>query len=218
MDLFQLVDVASPRKVVVTYTADRVVHTVTWDTPGREAERVLPAMLAGVEAAGASLGDLRRLLVVHGPGSFTGLRVAVTVANVLGVTYPELQLCPLTEGMLLAAADGFEAPRYVFASYASDVFLFSGDGTFLGRVAGSEFSPQEGDAGILTEQIPVHDKIRPVDPARRFPSSTFLCSLHEYAPATSGQMFPFYAKEANITTPKYHVPVMQPPGDSSLAK
>ncbi|PIV90502.1 hypothetical protein COW46_03290 [Candidatus Gracilibacteria bacterium CG17_big_fil_post_rev_8_21_14_2_50_48_13] len=209
MALFQFINAATTEKSVVTYSDSAILHVTRWDVSGREAEHVLPAMMEGATAVGATLADLDQLTVVHGPGSFTGLRVAVTVANMLWATYPHIALCPVTAGVLLAVADHFSAPRYVFATYASDVFLFDGDGVHKGRVSGPAFTPEMGDAGQLVSTIAAHEKVRPVALEEALARHDVLMQLHEYVTPASGQLLPFYAKDANITTPKHHAPDLQ---------
>lgn len=50
--------------------------------PGRSAsERLLPAIREVVSATGNDLGSLKAIAVVHGPGSFTGIRVGLSAAK-----------------------------------------------------------------------------------------------------------------------------------------
>lgn len=175
---------------------------------------MLPGVLAGCDAAGITPGQLDGLVVVHGPGSFTGLRVAVTIANMLALTHPDIPLFAVTGGQVLAHLDGYSAQRYVFAPYASDVFLFDTEGALLDRQPGVEWKPREGDAG---EVIPLLAQVRSVDMAQ-LENATVLMGLMEHLTRVEGQMLPFYAKDANITTPKNHVPGSQLPLDPAPSK
>jgi tRNA threonylcarbamoyladenosine biosynthesis protein TsaB len=50
--------------------------------PGRSAsERLVPVVRAAMEAQGWRLGELAAIVVVHGPGSFTGIRVGLSAAK-----------------------------------------------------------------------------------------------------------------------------------------
>jgi tRNA threonylcarbamoyladenosine biosynthesis protein TsaB len=50
--------------------------------PGRTAsERLVPAVRRVMEACGWRLGELTAVVVVHGPGSFTGVRVGLSAAK-----------------------------------------------------------------------------------------------------------------------------------------
>ena len=62
------------------YMAAKIVDSET--LPGRTAsERLIPALKALIERDGITLQHLRAVVVVHGPGSFTGLRVGVSAAK-----------------------------------------------------------------------------------------------------------------------------------------
>lgn len=205
--MYQLLNCATTRKSVITYDETRVIHVASWDVSGKEAAHVLPGVLAGCTAAGGTPKDVQKLIVVHGPGSFTGLRVAVTVANMIKVTYPALELFAVTAGQILAHCDGYTAERYVFGPYPSDVFLFDADGAFIDREAGLTWQPQEGDAGELVPALP--QTIRSIDMVQLEDHATLL-GLHEHLTPVDGQLLPFYAKGANITTPKNPAQPMQP--------
>lgn len=207
MAIYQLINCATRRKSVLTYTEEKLLHAAVWEVTGQEAAHVLPGILAGCDAAGITPAQLERVTVVQGPGSFTGLRVAVTVANMLAVTHPEIRLYAMTAGQLLAHLDGGQAGRIVFAPYASDVFLFDKEGTFLERQPGTQWHPHTGDAGELVSLLPGAESVRALD-LMQLENATSLMALHEYLVPVEGQLLPFYAKDANITTSKRPAPGM----------
>ena len=55
-----------------------------WSAGYRHAGELLPRLLALVARAGRSLGDTTLVAVGDGPGSFTGLRVGMSVAKAIG--------------------------------------------------------------------------------------------------------------------------------------
>ncbi len=55
----------------------------SWQAQNDEAERLMPAIDELLTASNLTYKDLDKILVIKGPGSFTGLRVGVTVANTI---------------------------------------------------------------------------------------------------------------------------------------
>ena len=47
------------------------------------ASKVLPIIKDGIEQSNITLNDLNKIFIVNGPGSFTGIRVGVTVAKTI---------------------------------------------------------------------------------------------------------------------------------------
>ncbi len=63
--------------------AGEILHTKEWEA-GRQLSVQLPAAIDEVLAVTASdYSDLTGLIVYEGPGSFTGLRIGITIANAI---------------------------------------------------------------------------------------------------------------------------------------
>ena len=77
------IDAASPVPAVCVVSGGRLVEE---PLPGdaRASEALLPAIGRALAAAGLDLADCARIAVCAGPGSFTGLRVALATAWGLG--------------------------------------------------------------------------------------------------------------------------------------
>jgi tRNA threonylcarbamoyladenosine biosynthesis protein TsaB len=77
--------------------------------PGRtSSERLVPAVRRVMESAGWRLRELAAIVVVHGPGSFTGVRVGLSAAKGLSEA-GGVPLIAVSRLALLAAAAGEEA-------------------------------------------------------------------------------------------------------------
>ncbi|RZU40234.1 tRNA (adenosine(37)-N6)-threonylcarbamoyltransferase complex dimerization subunit type 1 TsaB [Edaphobacter modestus] len=95
--------------------------------PGRSAsERLIPAIRQRMAAEGWKLSELTAIAVVHGPGSFTGVRVGLSAAKGLSEA-GRVPLIAVSRLAVLAAAAG---------SVESDVcaVLDAGRGEFYGGV------------------------------------------------------------------------------------
>lgn len=66
--------------------ADRSVHR-DQPSPGQKADRLMPAIAECLEEAGVVRGEIKRIVCGAGPGSFTSLRIAGSVAKGLAVGY-----------------------------------------------------------------------------------------------------------------------------------
>ncbi|MFZ5933137.1 MAG: tRNA (adenosine(37)-N6)-threonylcarbamoyltransferase complex dimerization subunit type 1 TsaB [Patescibacteria group bacterium] len=75
-----IIDTSSPEKVVIGLDEKR------FEAPAKEgaSQRLLPFIVETLKKEGKELKDIKEIEVNTGPGSFTGLRVGVSVANALG--------------------------------------------------------------------------------------------------------------------------------------
>ena len=71
------------KTATVTVKDDRNEVTVTADPSRKHAETILPAVQEALGQCGYTLRDLDYVAVDVGPGSFTGLRIGICVANAL---------------------------------------------------------------------------------------------------------------------------------------
>jgi len=74
------IDTSSAEKIVIGISES--IH----ETDARQAksQKLLPFIIEKLSESGKSFKDLTQIEVNTGPGSFTGLRVGVSVANALG--------------------------------------------------------------------------------------------------------------------------------------
>jgi tRNA threonylcarbamoyladenosine biosynthesis protein TsaB len=99
-----LIDTCGSEGTVALAEAERVVASET--LPGRSAsERLVPVVRGMMSAAGWRLGELAAIVVVHGPGSFTGVRVGLSAAKGLSEA-GGVGLVAVSRLALLAAAAG----------------------------------------------------------------------------------------------------------------
>jgi tRNA threonylcarbamoyladenosine biosynthesis protein TsaB len=77
-------DTATPAVSVALHDGERVVCEASATDARRHAELLMPMIAKVMADAGASRGDLSAVAVGVGPGPYTGLRVGVVTARVLG--------------------------------------------------------------------------------------------------------------------------------------
>lgn len=98
-----------------------------WSSAQRQSAELLPRLLALVASADRSLGDVRAMAVGTGPGSFTGLRVAMAIAKgmALGLGRPIVGV-PSLPAWLAADPDAVAA---VARAGAREAYLLVRGGT-----------------------------------------------------------------------------------------
>ena len=74
------INTASSTSNVALFTDGGEIKQVTWDAQNNEAEKLMPAI---DQLTGGHFEQIDEVLVVNGPGSFTGLRIGVATANTI---------------------------------------------------------------------------------------------------------------------------------------
>lgn len=74
-------DACTYRATVAVFEGDRLLSDGSVAMRGREAERLMPAVDQALGAAGATVADVGRIVCGAGPGSFTSLRIAASIAK-----------------------------------------------------------------------------------------------------------------------------------------
>jgi tRNA threonylcarbamoyladenosine biosynthesis protein TsaB len=87
----------------------RAAHHVALAAGSGRGRDVLPALASLLAEAGASVRDVERIVIDVGPGSFTGVRVGVTLAKTLAWAL-DLRVWAVNSLDLLAAEATQEAP------------------------------------------------------------------------------------------------------------
>jgi tRNA threonylcarbamoyl adenosine modification protein YeaZ len=117
---------------------ERLVAELTWDVGQRHSAELLQRLDWLLETAGAAPADLTEIAVATGPGSFNGVRVALTVAK---------SLC-FALGARLAACSTLDAAAWGYASAGDPVWAMLDAGR--GEVYAAEYPSPATDAAAWT--------------------------------------------------------------------
>ena len=130
-------DVASSVCTVALFdpASDAVLAEKVWRSRRRQTEETLPAVADALDQAGAAMDDIGFLAVATGPGSFTGVRIGISVVKGIALGLPQP---PQLIGLPVLSVT---AARFVpLAAPSADVWpvLQAGRGRFNWAVAPSD--------------------------------------------------------------------------------
>ncbi len=103
-------DASIYRGTVAVLDGTRLVVAQSAAMRGQDAERLMPAVDQAVRDAGCTVSDLDRVVCGSGPGSFTSLRIAASLAKGLAVGR-SIPLFAVSSLALIVAANVKDGPR-----------------------------------------------------------------------------------------------------------
>jgi len=77
------IDTASSHTSIALFEDGNISQELTWKSENNEAEKLMPAIEQMLNQNNLSYENIDQIYCVKGPGSFTGLRIGVTVANTI---------------------------------------------------------------------------------------------------------------------------------------
>lgn len=95
------IDTAAYKRTVAVIIDDEIASFIEEDNDTNLSVRMLPMLSEAISAAKITPADIDEIYVVNGPGSFTGIRVGVTIAKVYAWALKK-KIVPLSELELLA--------------------------------------------------------------------------------------------------------------------
>ncbi|MFO7741749.1 MAG: tRNA (adenosine(37)-N6)-threonylcarbamoyltransferase complex dimerization subunit type 1 TsaB [Anaerolineae bacterium] len=104
------IDTATSQASLAFHDGFRVRIEHTWEAPRRHTTELTPRLAAAMEQLSLRRDQLRAIVVTKGPGSFTGLRIGLSVAKGLAVAQ-RLPLIGIPTLDVVAAAQGRDRRR-----------------------------------------------------------------------------------------------------------
>lgn len=149
MPLVLAINTATPTKTIALIKDNSLIDEVSWDQPMSESDMVLPTIDALLKKHSLSRTELTQILVVHGPGSFTGLRIGVTIANTIAYAL-QISIGSISSLAFLRARSASPVDMVFFETAPN--LLFIEDITSLRRVTIAEI-PSQGivATGVVSE-------------------------------------------------------------------
>jgi tRNA threonylcarbamoyl adenosine modification protein YeaZ len=177
-------DTATPAVTVALHDGTQVLAEATTIDKHRHAELLAPAVEQVLAEAGAERGDLTHVAVGVGPGPYTGLRVGIVTARMLGaaLAIPVHGVCSLDIIAAEVTGPTMTAPQFLVATDARrrEVYYARYD------QAGRYFGPQvdkpadiEGHASLpaFGEGARLYADLFPLAGGPMYPAAAALCRL-----------------------------------------
>lgn len=80
------IDTHSNKITMVLYKEKKIFYKREENTSLNHSENTMPILIEVLKKANIETSDLNEIIVVNGPGSFTGIRIGVTIAKTLAYT------------------------------------------------------------------------------------------------------------------------------------
>ncbi len=92
------INTSGPMESLAVFSKNKLLAQTSWKGNYDETKKLLPAVEKLLKKVRVGFSDIDRIVVVSGPGSFTALRIGVTVANVLafGLEVPLFSVSTMT--------------------------------------------------------------------------------------------------------------------------
>ena len=197
--------------VAVFDPARDVLREAYSDEPQGQAQKIVPLVQDVVEQAGLSFDDIGSIVVCHGPGTFTGIRIGLSAAKALGlvVDVPVYGISSLQALAITASVQGEKNEMQVIVETRRQDFyvqaftcdaqaitesasVFAGDIDIQGRVlVGNAIDRFDPDEQYQRSDV---RKINVAQVARSFTSgdNAFFVS----------DVFPIYLRAPDVSQPK----------------
>lgn len=105
------IDTHASNIILVLYKDNQIIKKVTQESSMSHSVYCLPLIKSLLEESNLELKDLSLLLVVNGPGSFTGIRIGMTIAKV--IAYSLNIPIKLIDSLLIKALNVEASTKYI---------------------------------------------------------------------------------------------------------
>ena len=120
---YLLIDTATSYLIVSIVIDDKLVYLYNQEEGHRMSERVMPVIVEAFDKAGIKPKDLDMILATTGPGSFTGIRVGLTVAKTMAWSL-KIPVVPIST--LEVMVSGYDDKKNIGLINARRGFVYAG--------------------------------------------------------------------------------------------
>lgn len=119
-------DTSTARGSVAVLDQDKVLDHCEWERDVSHGELLTPALVKTLERAGREMRDVDHLAIGHGPGSFTGVRIAVNAARAISYSLAKpVYVFDTTEALANGVSKAASFPVAVLLNAHKNLMFFS---------------------------------------------------------------------------------------------
>lgn len=107
-----LIDTHNDKIILILFKENKVISKKEIETHQSHSVTTMPILVEILEEVGIDIKELEEILVVNGPGSFTGVRIGVTIAKTIAYTL-QIPIKVLSSLLIKAVSFVHEAVRIV---------------------------------------------------------------------------------------------------------
>ena len=206
LPLILAIDTTGAFVSVALMTPDEVIGVLHEDMERGQGERLIPAVDELMRASGRSMQELTGVAVAVGPGSFTGVRIALAAARGFGLAL-NIPVGGVTS--FEAAAWGIGQPvQVILDTKRGDFYVQGFDATGMPTSAPQIRTPESlqslkdcraavGDGAVAAAKVACFEVIIPSEPSAVRVGRVALSRLSHPLPPE-----PLYLREADVTLPR----------------
>ena len=98
---YLFIDTSADNLIIAIIDDDKIIYYSNISNGKDTSSKVMPVLDEAFKKTGLNVKDIDKMFVVNGPGSFTGIRVGVTIAKTIGFCL-NIPIIPISELELLA--------------------------------------------------------------------------------------------------------------------
>lgn len=183
--------VSAPGYIALLNDAREIISFESLEVQGNESQKLGDAILFFLKKYRISFEQLQEVVVVNGPGSFTGIRTIVLIVNTYAFVYSHITITPISYFSLFS---GFPIMKQ---SSKRDVFLFEKENAEI-KILSNEEVKQYLDTRKVTKVFwDIKEEVFPDVFIEKFPNYVTLCKNILFE--RKKRIEPLYIKKPNIT-------------------
>lgn len=137
------INTATQTSSVCLLLNEKVIGKKSWNEKSQESKFLIPAIQEMLDEAKYQVKDIDQLILIKGPGPFTGIRIGVVLANALAQNIPNIKVFTLNTFQFLSLRSESKAQH----------ILINAGGEMLFKLDTENLKAEELDEEIVSKNV-----------------------------------------------------------------